>query len=533
MRRWNRRTLLNNAQGGTGADHSYDKDAEDNITRASLDGGSGNSPFEIGIVEEVISNPYDFFNRPYRDLKIGGQPLLVGDVFSGRVQSDDEGQALESPYMNAAVVDYAPANSIVVFLNSNKSASSGSKAIICFPFFSSHLMMPVKPGETVWVMKFNRNIYYWFCRKASFRQIEDLNFTFSQREENVKSLPSSDDENSYTHFKGSTSRGSRLNFQRLLNLSSATREEFTGEPVPRQVKDCGDFLIQGSNNAHIYLGKEKFEEIGTTISQEVFTSVTSPEEANPFRKPISPALDLCVLRKSRELFELKSITSSNTLTGDSISVEGEGLGAVAGSQIPPSNRFYENEKTRDLLEGKDTFPEEFKDSDIYNCAARVYLTNARTIDDLLFSYDYSGEPDLSASPQDVQGLDLYGAMVAMGTNARLVGTETIKIHNVVGRSGIQFTPQGDVIVFANEDGGAKIVLEASGDIRVVPGADGILKLGSDDAVGGIVAASNSIRTLGEVESPTIVTTAGGLVSAPASPATGMFSNKVLIAVSPV
>ena len=523
MRIFDRRKTLSEARNGSESDIGLERDAEDNILRASIGGNNGSNVFEVGIVEEVISNPYEYFSRPYED-----QDFTIGDAFSGRVQEVD-GEPIDSPYENAVVVDYAPANSIAIVLNQNKSASSAGKSIICFPFFSSHMMMPVKPGETVWVMRFNRNVYYWFCRQSSFRQVEDLNYTFSQREENISSARGSADENTYTHFESSTSRGSRYNFQRTMNQSSALREEFTGEPVPRQSKGCGDFLLQGSNNTHIYLGKEKFEEAGTTISQEVFTSVTSPADANPFRKPVSPALDLCVLRKSRELLELKDLTRSHNL-GESSSVEGEGLSAVAASQNPPDNRFYENEKTRDLLEEKEIFPEEFLDSDIYNCAARVYLTNSKTIDDLLFSQDYAGEPGLSASPQDVLGLDLYGSMVALGTNSRLIGTETIKIHNVAGRSGIQFTPQGDVIIFANEEGGAKIVLESSGDIRVVPGDSGILKLGSDNPTGGLVSSSSSIRNEGNVEAPAIVTTAGGFVSLADVPATGTFSNKVLVAI---
>lgn len=528
-REHNRRTLLNEARGGVETDVSLDRDVENNIIGASnSNSGNGNSLFEIGVVEEVISHPYDYFSREFpTGQTYNNSPILVGDVFSGRVVSDDNGENLSSPYSNPAVVDYAPANSIVVILNSQKSGGGGGKPVLCFPFFSSHLMLPVKPGETVWVMKFNTNIYYWFCRQPSFRQIEDVNFTFSQREENITQVRDAEDENVYTHFKGAAGKGSSLNMQSIMNASVALGEEFTGEPVPRQVKDCGGFLIQGSNNSHIYLGREKFEELNT-VSQEVFTSVTSADQANPNRRPISPAIDLCVLRKANEIFNLKSLTSSNDLAS-SLSVASENMSAVAGAQNPPMARFYENEKTRDLL-GKELFPEEFYDSDIYNCIARVYMTNASTIDDLLLVSDYEGEPDMSASPQDITGVGNYGAMVALGMNTRLIGTETIKIHNIAGSSGIQFTPNGDVIIFGNTTGGAKIVLESGGDIRVVPGTNGILKLGSDNAVGGLVAAADSLRTAGNVESPTIVTTAGGLVAAPTSPATGTFSNKVLVAV---
>ena len=156
-----------------------------------------------------------------------------------------------------------------------------------------------------------------------------------------------------------------------------------------------------------------------------------------------------------------------------------------------------------------------------------------SIDEILFANDYEGEADMSASPADILGIGDYGAVVSIAANNRVIGTETIKIQNITGSSGIQFTSSGDVIIFGNSEGGAKIVLEASGDIRIVPGANGILKLGADDAVGGLVAAANSLRTLGNVEAPTIVTTAGGLVAVPEQPSTGTFSNKVLIAVPPI
>ena len=524
MRQWNLRTLRNEAQGGKGSDLSFDKDIENNVTRASLYDSGGNSLFEVGIVEEVVSNPYDYFTRetPYN---LNGSAILLGDILSGRVTSDDDGNTLTTPYKNPAVVDYAPANSVVVFLNNQKKGGSGARSILCFPFFSSHLMLPVKPGENVWVMKFSNNIYYWFCRQPSFRQIEDVNFTFAQRENNVSNVKSSEDPNTYVHFKRSDN-GLPENLLQNISNSAALNEEFTGEPVPRQVKDCGDFLIQGSNNSHIYLGKEKFEE-ENTILPEVFTPNTIEEDKiNALRKPVSPAIDLCVLRKKNDILEL-----ANDRGDGSEEIQSDNMSIFSGEKSSnPDASYYENQKSRELLKSdNDIFPEEFYDSDIYDCAARIYMSNAKSIDEILFANDYAGEN--SASPQDLEGLGNYGTIAALGTNARLVGTETIKIHNVAGSSGIQFTPSGDVIVFANTEGGAKIVLESGGDIRIVPGENGILKLGSDNATGGIVAASASTRVEGSVTATPIVTTAGGIVSAPAVPSTGLYSNKVLIAVS--
>ena len=118
MRRWTLRTLKNEAQGGPGADVGLDKDLEDNITRSSLEEGS-RSTFKVGIVEEVISNPYDYFYRPLGNgsKTANGKTITVGDAFSGRIKKDDNNNPIQTPYLNSRVVDYAPANSISVFLN--------------------------------------------------------------------------------------------------------------------------------------------------------------------------------------------------------------------------------------------------------------------------------------------------------------------------------------------------------------------------------------------------------------------------------
>jgi len=117
-------------------------------------------------------------------------------------------------------------------------------------------------------------------------------------------------------------------------------------------------------------------------------------------------------------------------------------------------------------------------------------------------------------------------VAVIGTNARLVGTETIKLHNVAGNSGIQFTPSGDVIIFGNSAGGAKIVLESGGDIKIVPGTSGVIKLGSDSPLGGITATETAVNTEGIVTGTPITTTAGGTIGLTGG--FGTFGKKVLI-----
>ena len=527
--KWSRRSALMHAQKDTSSTaSSFDKDASNNILNASS-AKSNSSMFEIAIVEEVISNPYDFFNRqwPYED-RLLGQPLTIGDVLSERVKEVDptspgeSAKSLKSPWNleNPAMVDFAPPNSIKAIRKSSQNGG-GSSSIICFPFFSSHLSLPVKPGESVWIMKFNDQTYYWMCRQSSYRQIEDVNYTFGQREKNIRDLLNSKDESVYSDFKAEVNGRNSYNFEKTFSESIAYEEEFTGEPVPRLYKECSDLLLQGSNNSHIYLGKEKFQD-ESTVAPTAFTITSDSQETLEMRKPLSPAVDICVLRKANELFSLKNATESNNIA-NSISVEGGVLSAVAGQRENKTLSYYENEKARDRM-GKEIYNDEFLDKEILNCLARIYMSNSSEIDSLLGLGDYEGES--SASPLGVLRAGDYGAMVAFGTNTRIVGRETIKIGNLLGRSGIHFSPSGDVIIFGDKAGGAKIVLESSGDIKIVPGPAGVIKLGSDDPTGGIAATETATNSSGLVEGSIIKTTAGGAIGLKGE--FGTFGKKVLI-----
>jgi len=526
--KWSRRSFLAQSQGGVSdTSISFERDAANKALEVSSPQSNykNSSPFELAIVEEVVSNPYDFFSRPWPESSrtYGGKPITVGDVFSGRITTDDNDQKIPNSWNleNSRMVDFAPPNSIKVFKKDSLNGGRGSKSILCFPFFSSHLSFPVKPGETVWIMKQNSETYYWMCRQTSYRQIEDVNYTFSQRERNVREIVSPKDEGVFLGFDAEVTGKNTLNFENIIGGSVSYKEEFTGEPVPRLTKDCSDFLIQGSNNSHIYLGKEKFEQ-ENTVPPQVFSAATSPEETIEERKPLSPAVDICVLRKADELFRLKSVTDNNNLQ-NTLSVETEGLSAASGRRQDPTLRYYENEKARDRL-GKEVSQDEFLDNDILNCIARIYMSNSRSIDDLLNLPNYDGEN--SAAPGGFLRENDYGAMVALGTNTRIVGRETIKIGNLLGNSGIHFTPSGDVIIFGNRLGGAKIVLKAAGDIKIVPGPAGVIKLGSDEPQGGIAATETATSALGAVEGTPIFTTAGGIIGIKGG--FGTFGKKVLI-----
>ena len=487
------------------------------------DGGAGRSGWFLkAIVEEVISNPLDFFSRFAKDES--------GNDTDITIEAHELGVPIEgvrTKFANSSIVPFVVQNSVAVRFVETIKNGGGGKAYICLPFFPQHLSLPIKPGEYVWVYKVGNNEFYWMCRLSTIRQVEDVNFTHLPRGFNLESNHKKmKDESFFYGFESTNGAAAPPGnfFHKIAQNSIAYREEFTGEVVPRMAKDCGDLLLQGSNNAHILLGKEKFEEVSTTVLPEEMTPLTNTD-VNENRKPLSPAIDICVLRKARELFDLQDeiLADKEAATVETKVNEGHaglGSGLSAAANIGPEERaglkYFELEKGRDSLDpslNKDIFDQEFIDSDIYNCIARIYMTNAKTIDDLLFIPSLEGEN--SSAPQDVLGLGNYGAMVALGANTRLIGTETIKIQNIVGSSGIQFTPQGDVIIHANREGGAKIVLDAEGNIRIIPGEEGIVFIGGDDAdtvpIGGLNTTDSSAPA-GSVTYQPITTTAAGLLA---------------------
>jgi hypothetical protein len=470
-------------------------------------GGGRGDTFTKAIVTEVFSNPVDYFSR---NVVFDGkeQDFTVLEFETDQVEEPPEG--LTKRFSNSTMVPFVTQNSVAVRFQKEFKNVKKNSSTICLPFFPSHLSLPVKPGEYVWIYKTLANEYYWMCRVSGVRQVEDANFTHLPR---IKSLSSAhsqtEDISLFYDFApmNSKSAAPRDIFENIAINSVAYKEEFTGEPVPRMSKKCGDLLLQGSNNAHIQLGKEKFEKasfgsssVSTTSMTPYFSNADQDQPASTeldssavsdslgdSRQPAQPAIDICVFRKSRELFDLRQIIDSNkaasvaeTFEGAAHAGLGSGLSAVPGKRSSDTGlRYFEIEKGRESMSpdlSLDVFSQEFLDSDIYNCVARVYMTNSAFIDSLLFTPSLEGEN--SSDPQDLLGLGNYGAMVALGANTRVVGAETVKMQNIVGQSGIQMTPQGDVIIHAARSGGAKIVLEAGGNIRISPGERGVVKIGS-------------------------------------------------------
>lgn len=159
-----------------------------------------------------------------------------------------------------------PRNTILGILIDDNAGKTEKQYRLFFPFFSSHFAMPVKPGETVWVI-FDKagssdGIGYWVTRKHAIGGVEDLNYTHEGRTGSVLSgagfsglgMPA------FPKGGGGKSAGNVLSAENdfeILYAAARATSHFSAEPVPRFSKRCGDLVLQGSNNARIVIGDNR------------------------------------------------------------------------------------------------------------------------------------------------------------------------------------------------------------------------------------------------------------------------------------
>lgn len=162
-----------------------------------------------------------------------------------------------------------PRNTIVVKQISEGASKISNNEIICYPFFSSHFSMPLKPGECVWFVFENPDnqgpIAFWLSRVTEPGHVEDLNFTHfprSYRQAPVEAEPGaaaksdgfpakSDLTQTYSWISATTDENEQI------ETIAFAEKVHRFEPVPRYNKRPGDLIIQGSNNSLIMLGEER------------------------------------------------------------------------------------------------------------------------------------------------------------------------------------------------------------------------------------------------------------------------------------
>lgn len=195
---------------------------------------------------------------------------VVVDVFSGFNANELFAQLRGSDSSFRA--ERIPINSCVVRMVSQGADATSSAFVLAMPFFSSHLSMPVKVGETVWVL-FDRKVKtigYWLSRVHGDMVAEDVNFshydrsyapkldaeegpgTVEKANKETETAPPADD---FPNLSLRQAKDGDNTYDAIAQNNISKSIKF--EPVPRYFKRPGDLVLQGSNNTIISLTTDR------------------------------------------------------------------------------------------------------------------------------------------------------------------------------------------------------------------------------------------------------------------------------------
>lgn len=203
-----------------------------------------------------------------------------------------------------------PVGSIVCIDMSNEAQSSVASILICFPLFSSHVSLPVKPGEIVWYYKdeennFDKDVYeespllsvnaYWISRKIGAKISEDLNYSFAARDSLISNTPNNVEEIADQLYQGNDAETKKQKKEFIkketetislpdfkmrdifnesfgylpdsVSIYNQTKAEnsFYPNATPRWFSKPYELTLQGSNNSIVNLTKTN------SISQETIS----------------------------------------------------------------------------------------------------------------------------------------------------------------------------------------------------------------------------------------------------------------------
>jgi len=443
---------------------------------------------------------------------------------------------------NSRFAKILPRNSIVA-QPANVGKTRITPAMFVFPFFPSHLALPCKPGEMIWVMFEDPNarikeIAYWFCRIAEPHTIDDVNHTHHAAQlndfdidikksmngpgagpatyelRNGKKQTTKDGVNFTVKDSNTLETKDAEVFEKLItNTDAAALMQY--ESVPRFKKRPGDIAIEGTNNALIVLGTDR----SSTIGDYEFIA------SHPNRG-IIPAI-------SRDL---RGAAGSIDL------VTGRGMTPFTGGNYTVTNRINDGQELKkEILKDLNAIAASEGDPDLEQDRSRV-LISQRTMADSKFNLaDYLKEK--TSTIPIVDGSDGDASIVIKSDKVRIVARSDISfiVTDYVENQSID----GANVKIKNStpdfNNWASITIRRNGDIIFTPSNKGVIKLGGDDATQAILCSSYIAKNKDGVVSATpiactgggFVGTAGGNIDLEAAelkqtPDLGSFSTKVLI-----
>ena len=239
----------------------------------------------INVSRRVIGGPGSNWigDTHQQSITQGSPPTLFRAVvvevfFDPETLTDQEKRDLRATVGNPELVDIMPPNTVLVRVVSNGQDLSNSVPSLVFPLFSSHLQLPVSPGEQVFVIyddyaHQDTTLGRWISRIHEGSPVEDCNYTHADRRfdptlsletQRTSTRPSSTGFVPFFPNGGGTPdtitlrppTGSANPYDAIVGSANASKVT-TPEPVPRWKKRPQELVIQGANNSLIMLGEDR------------------------------------------------------------------------------------------------------------------------------------------------------------------------------------------------------------------------------------------------------------------------------------
>lgn len=222
---------------------------------AALESATPNAPIQFyrGVVEVIIHDVSSWdWNGPE------GATEEDGNRYIDRIEDD-------------GIIDETTDNTILVRVTSAGEYQQKGTLKLCFPLFPSHLQMPIKIGEQVFLFVEDK-AGYWIARAPGTLSTDDANYSHNDRKfvdvinlesviEESDTLDGSEDLaigvfNNGAIEDGKTSFPEGDGYDTLWD-NSLLKVNSIYEPVPKFIKRPGDLVLQGSNNSLIVLGTHR------------------------------------------------------------------------------------------------------------------------------------------------------------------------------------------------------------------------------------------------------------------------------------
>jgi hypothetical protein len=409
-----------------------------------------------------------------------------------------------------------PRNTIVAQRINDVTSSQNEEPMFLFPFFPSHLALPCKPGEHVWVMfesHDNRELGYWMCKITEVGHVDDVNHTHPPRAYDPaffpgsKALANGQAEPTYNFRVGKPSgtgdeaftladtaiidTDDEAFYETLLTVPDAA-QTMVYEPVPRFRKRPGDIAIEGSNNTLIVLGTDRTGPYADTVQSSTPNAGKVPTKRTQDMQESAGAIDLVVGRGQTAETSGKEVKSKK-LDGTDFKNE---IGKSAGELSPQEG-----------------------DPDWKNDRSRVLISQRTKVDTNLGLSSFNQSAEISGVADPDKG---SGAIVIKSDKIRIVARMDVEILV----SGFESDDKGNARSLEDAGKYAAIVIKSNGDIVFRPSSEGFIKLGGDDANLAILCNTSVPGSPGVVQSTPIIDTMGG--SQGQGGAAGQFATKVLI-----